>query len=302
MSGFKYCVALDIGGTNLRGTWLDFKGRRDKIFLKKRPQNLSGTKHALTLLIQKIIARCPEKPGIIAVASAGPLDVQKKCYLKTVNMPELDFFPIGSFLEEKFSLPVLLENDAQAAALGEVTYGCLQGEDFALVITLGTGVGTGVILDRKIWRAGHVTGPELGHIFLGGEELCGCGQQGCAETLLNKRALLALATKYGLTTTSVRTLINIGQQDKQKFIRLLQDYGARLGLFIAQLQVMLGLKNICICGGLAHFARLSHKFMRATLEKRLSQRSWWLPDTIKYSSNPDLSALLGMLSLATKQY
>ncbi len=294
----SYYVCLDIGGTNIRGSWVNRDGEHGEIYLKKRPRDLGGTKEVLIEIIDRIIKGCPEKPSLIGIASAGPLDIHNKTYLSTANMKELDFFPIGAFLEHTFSLPTILENDAQAAAMGEITYGCLKGRKNGITITLGTGVGTGVILNGEIWRAAHITGPELGHIFLGGKHTCGCGQVGCAETLLNKKELLNIAERYGFEVSGIKELMKL--EKTESFSKLLKEYGKRLGLFIVQLQVIFGIKNICISGGLVYFASLCKEFISNTIEERLNKRKWWMPQRIEFSDNPNMSAILGMAAIANR--
>jgi glucokinase len=289
-----YFICLDIGGTNIRGTWVSSDGECGELVLIKRPKELEGTKEAILDLIYKIKSLCPYEIKGIGVASAGPLDFEKKIYLKTANMPEVDFFPIGAFLEEKFSCPILLENDAQAAALGEIYFGCLQGEKHGITITLGTGVGTGVVINRKIWRALHITGPELGHIYLGGDRECGCGQIGCAETLLNREGLILLAKKYGLSIQRTKELYEMAKTQDPKAVKVLKEFGGTLGLFISVLQTVFGIKNICISGGMSRVVELCLDAVWQTLNERFKQRKWWLPHKILISKEPNLSALYGM--------
>ncbi len=289
-------VCLDIGGTNIRGTWVNTKGDHGELFTLKRPKLLPHIKESLIYLINKIYLSCPNRPEVIGIASAGPLDHKKKTYLKTANMTELDFFPIGKFLEDKFSLPVFLENDAQASALGEAMFGPFKEKQDSITLTLGTGLGTGVIINKKIWRASHVTGPELGHIYLGGNLRCGCGQIGCAETLLNKNALLKLSKEYGVNLKDPKELYEIAIKDIDPVKEILREYGTRLGLFISQLQVIFGIKNICISGGMSPLARLCDDFIKNTIKTNLVKRKWWQPEEIVYSREPNLSALYGMMA------
>jgi glucokinase len=217
-------------------------------------------------------------------------------YLKTSNMPELDYFQAGDFLKSEFGLPVRMENDAQAAALGEVWKGGLAGESQAVVLTLGTGVGSGVIMQDNIWRAGHFTGPELGHIYLGLESGrgCGCGQHGCAETWLNKQALLDLALEKGYNLFDLRELQPILEQEEAWGKEIMQEYGIRLGLFLSILQVVFGFKSLGLSGGLSAYFTYCQDFVWNCLQQRFRYRQWWLPERIVPSPEPELSAVLGM--------
>jgi glucokinase len=288
-------ACLDMGGTNLRGTWIDTFGNRGEVLLRERPRTLEGTKAALLQLIAGIQENAPEAVRGVGLASAGPLDHERGCYLQTSNMPELDHFPVAEFVRERTGLPLLLENDAQSAGLGEVWNGALAGGEDAVVITLGTGVGSGVIFQGRIWRAAHFTGPELGHIHLGfGRPECGCGQVGCAETWLNKQALLDLFAERGCAVPDLRQGMERIRQEDLECVEVMAEYGRRLGLFLSILQVAFGLENIGISGGLSHFLPYCREAIWEVLRKRFSKRQWWLPDRIEASPDPEMSALWGV--------
>lgn len=288
-------ACLDLGGTNLRGTWIDASGNRGEVVLRGRPRTLEGTRDALLRIIEEIRVSAPEALRGVGLASAGPLDHVSGRYLQTSNMPELDHFRVADFVEERTGLSFVLENDAQAAALGEVWNGALTGSRDAVVLTLGTGVGSGVVFQGRIWRAGHVTGPELGHVHLGfGRPRCGCGQVGCAETWLNQRALLDLFTERGCFVSDLRQGLERIRDEDPRALGVMEEYGRRLGLFLSILQVVFGLQSIGISGGLSHFLPHCQDTVWRTLRERFHQRQWWLPERIQASPDPEMSALWGM--------
>jgi glucokinase len=211
-------------------------------------------------------------------------------------MPELDFFRVGDFIKAQTGLKVTMDNDAQAAALGETWQGCLAGEQRAVVITLGTGVGSGVIMDGRIWRADHFTGPELGHLYLGPgrRKRCGCGQVGCAETWLNREALMDLFQGEGLPGSDLREYHQAAAQGDARVLKVMNRYGRRLGLYLSSLQVVFGVQSFGLSGGLSSFVPFCEPSIWAVLKKRFQHRSWWLPKRIAVSSDPEMSALLGM--------
>jgi glucokinase len=214
-------------------------------------------------------------------------------------MPELNCFAIGEYLENRYGLPLLMENDAQAAALGEVWKGCLEGVTEAVVLTLGTGIGSGVIRNGMIWRANHSTGPELGHIYLGPgrKKVCGCGQVGCAETWLNKQALIDLFHKDGFQVFELRDILGLVQKQDPQVIRIIRQYGHRLGLYISMLQVVFGCDHIGLSGGMSHFVPFCLDTIWQTLRHRFVSRQQWLPKSIGYSPDPEMSGLYGMARL-----
>jgi len=292
-------ACIDLGGTNIRGAWVDVSGGRGAIALISRPRTLDGTKEALLSLIASIQNDAPDRIRGVGLATAGPLDHRTQQYLQTSNMPELNFFRVGDFISRETGLTVAMENDGQAAALGETWQGCLAGEQQAVVITLGTGVGSGVIMEGRIWRANHFTGPELGHLYLGPGrgKRCGCGQVGCAETWLNKKALLDLFLEEGLVGSDLRELHQSLPDRDHRAAKVMGRYGRRLGLFISSLQVGFGFQGVGLSGGLSAYVPYCQQHIWATLKKRFQDRSWWLPERIVASPDPEMSALLGMAKI-----
>ncbi len=298
LEDFHGVICLDIGGTNIRGCWFSCFSQ-GKVLLKKRPHNREGTLMAFKDLVREIMDEAPKELEIkaIGIATAGPLDVEKKMYLSTANMPEMDMFPLGRFVEDTFSLPCVMENDAQAAAVGEFFHGGKEEVQDLLLITLGTGVGTGVILKGRLWRAAHITGPELGHVFMGGKTRCGCGQRGCAETMLSSRALKGIVREEMKRELSIRDLIYLCQSGERGVVPVLKRYGNRLGKFLCILQTIFGIKYICISGGMSKLFPFIEEYVWQMLEQELDKRRWWLPQGIYSARDPDMSALYGMFEI-----
>jgi len=297
-------ICLDLGGTHVRGTWLDEQGKHGPVLVLPRKKTLEGTKEVLSELIIRLKSDCPSQVQKIGLASAGPFDRQGKVYLSPTNMPELSGFKVGSFIQEQFALDVILENDAQAAALGEVWQGGLKGEKHAIVLTLGTGVGSGVIFNTRIWRGAHDTGPELGHIYLGSGlgEKCGCGQVGCAETWLNKKALLDLFAKHELALNDPKEIWPYLKNGHAGSFKALREYGHRLGLFLTQLMIIFDIKAIGLAGGISGLSRYFLTGTWITIKQRLQKRPWLWPEKIVTSPDPQMSALWGMASLMRGDY
>ncbi|MFP4128957.1 MAG: ROK family protein [Desulfonatronovibrio sp.] len=294
-------ISIDLGGTNLRGTWIDKSGRTGEVRIVSRPKSLKGTQEALSEIIKKLKSECPEKVREIGLASAGPMDFEQGVYLNPTNMPELKDFNLKKYIANTTGLKVILENDAQAAALGEIYKGCLAGEKDAMVFTLGTGLGSGVIIDRKIWRGKLPAGPELGHLYLGpGRKVrCGCGQVGCAETWLNSAALKDLARQNRVELDSLKQLDNYLLRKDAQAIKTLEQYGHRLGLYLCQVAVVFGITNVALGGGLSRLGPYFIESARKTLSHRLFQRKWLIPEKICCSPEPEMSALWGMCFLMT---
>ncbi|MFB5190536.1 ROK family protein [Alicyclobacillus fastidiosus] len=132
------------------------------------------------------------------VGLAGFMDVEKGWIEESVNLHWYDV-PMGELLEKALGKPVRMDNDANVAALGEVWLGAGRSARTALCVTLGTGVGGGIVIDGRIHRGVSTMAGEIGHIQVKNDgELCNCGHRGCLETLSSATALVRHAKEAGL--------------------------------------------------------------------------------------------------------
>jgi len=189
-------IGIDIGGTNIAAGAVTDDG---KILCKSSVPTLR-TRAAKDILADiqslcsNVIADSGETPKAIGIGAPGTIDSKNGKIVYSCNLPFLDY-PICDILSQHFSVPSNIENDANVAALAEYA---VRGEkcDCFVMITLGTGVGGGVILNGNIFRGGNCAGAELGHITLIKDGLpCGCGRKGCWESYASARALVAMAEK-----------------------------------------------------------------------------------------------------------
>jgi glucokinase len=188
--GAPLLLGLDLGGTKVAWAAGDASGgvrthgRRDTEPSgdpRRDVARLADDLRALTAEIGEDLARVT----LVGVSVPGPFDADTGTVLHPPNLPGWDEVPIRTWLEEALDLPIFLENDANAAALAEWRFGAAQGARHALYLTMSTGVGGGLILDRKLYRGVHGAAGEVGHIQLEWDgELCGCGLRGCAEAYL----------------------------------------------------------------------------------------------------------------------
>ncbi len=186
-------LSYDLGGTKLAAAIVNARGQiLDQIWVQV---NLEKGKEAviqqLADLGKVLLEKYPETSRI-GVASAGPLDPKKGELLDPTNFVNSEGswgkVPLSKILKRKLKLSVYLENDAAAAALAENWIGASKGYQNAISITLGTGLGTGIICNGKLTRAGRHLHPEAGHQILRANDssaICACGNLGCAEAYLS---------------------------------------------------------------------------------------------------------------------
>jgi glucokinase len=269
--GGPLVIAIDIGGTNLRAALVD---RRGRIFARQRHATVltrSGLVAQLTDIIRK--ARTKEsRVAAVGIGFPGPMKIKKGIVLTPPNIPDCANLPLKKILEKATRLPVFLENDANAAALGEYWIGAAKGAHSVLCLTLGTGIGGGIVLDGKVWRgAGDVAG-ELGHITVkpGGRK-CGCGKRGCLETYASasgvartararirrgdRSAILRLA---GGKISAVNSAVvhRAAMQGDRAAREVLHETGRILGAAIGNLLNVLNPAVVVLTGGLARAGSL----------------------------------------------
>jgi glucokinase len=190
----KYVVGIDLGGTKINGAISDLKGN----IIKKLtvPTGASEGEDVVNNNIVSVIEKVIFDAGInieeikgIGIGAPGPLDSKKGIILSSPNLPYLNF-NIITMLENRFKLPVVLDNDANIGAIGEFVFGIGKGTENMVYMTVSTGVGAGVILNGKIYRGSTSNAAEIGHITVSQERVkCNCGNYGCLEVMASGTAI-----------------------------------------------------------------------------------------------------------------
>ena len=187
-------IGIDIGGMSIKGAAVDSNGRVyerfSMPFIKGEPGEV--TIHKLAEMVKEYIAanKLEKKIVGIGIGSPGTLDIEHGIvnYANNLGWNEL---PVADLMNETLPYPVRLTNDANAASLGEAKYGAGKSYQTIIMLTLGTGVGGGVIIDGKLFEGNQGKGGELGHtvIVVDGEP-CTCGRKGCLEAYASASALI----------------------------------------------------------------------------------------------------------------
>lgn len=192
----NYIIGIDIGGSYIKSGIVKYDG--EIVASMKIPTPLSVGVGSMENVFKTIAARLTEQAGItkeniigVGVGSAGAVDssLGEVCFAANLTMER---FPLASVAEEALGLPVKVANDANCACLGEWKFG--SGKNFSdmILVTLGTGVGGGIIVDNKLLTGNRGAGGEIGHMLLckGGRQ-CSCGRKGCFEAYVSGGALVS---------------------------------------------------------------------------------------------------------------
>ena len=191
----RYVYAIDVGGTKVELAVGDETGRllaTDRV----ATGDLGRQDAIVAALSERLRTLTPVgiHPDAVGVGSPGPLDSRAGRLLKPSNLPGWEFLEIENKLSAAMGLPVTLENDATAAALGEWQYGAGQGTDDMVYVTVSTGVGAGIIAHGDLIRGAAANAGELGHVIVNFEGApCHCGLTGCLETEASGTALARMA-------------------------------------------------------------------------------------------------------------
>jgi glucokinase len=193
----EYSIGLDLGGTNLRAAAIGKSGEMlEKI---SGVTNFTEGREAVLADIATAILTLREKYGPAGLAGIGVgvpgfIRIKEGFVTGSNNLPYLENFPVRDDLAQRIGAPVILENDANAAALGEQWIGAGRGVDDLVLLTLGTGIGGGIISGGRVLRGFVGMAGEMGHMtVIPNGNPCGCGNQGCLEKHASATAVTAMA-------------------------------------------------------------------------------------------------------------
>ena len=182
-----FTVGIDLGGTNIAIGLCDenlniLDRMKKKTEAERTPDEIVRDMAALTLKIIERNKLCTEVIGYVGIATPGIVDAERGIIVKCCNLPFRNY-PLRERMTELLGVKVYIENDANAAALAEALVGAARGTKNSVMLTLGTGVGSGIIIGGKIFTGGlNSAGAELGHIVIKADgRQCACGRRGCVE-------------------------------------------------------------------------------------------------------------------------
>jgi glucokinase len=306
-------VAADLGGTHLRVATVDLNGHIHFRFKQITPH--AGSADEIVNALVHAVRECESKSAVsesiraISVAVPGTVNVEKGIVVKVPNVSSLDGFPLVAALESELGRTAILENDANAAALGEMWQGAARGRRSIICVTLGTGVGGGIILDGKLWRGADGSAGEIGHMCLDpfAGPPCNCGGRGCLEVYASATAIVrmmrealahyphsSLHASRGITAEEI---YRAGLAGDELALEVFRRMGAYLGIGLANLINILNPELIVIGGGVVNGWELFEKHM----SEKIAERAFPSPatrGTVVRAECGDDAGLLGAAHLA----
>ncbi len=308
----RLVFAADLGGTHLRAAVIDENGRIYHRVKRSTPHAVQAIEIVVSLAeaARECESKTRESGAILtsSIAVAGTVNVEEGIVLTAPNIPSLANFNLKEAIENELQRPALIENDANAAAVGEMWQGAARGASSSICITLGTGVGGGIILNGQLWRGADWSAGEVGHMAVDPLEgvACGCGSRGCLEVWASATAIVRMTSE--LLPLFPESLLNkideltsekihkAGSQGDELAIKVFRRMSVALGIGLANLVNVLNPQMIVIAGGVANGWDLFAD--QATQEMR--RRAFPLPGAnvqIKRGQCGDNAGLLGAARL-----
>lgn len=302
----KYIIAVDLGGTNIKAAIVSqqsivnsqqSKDQKIKILKKisvatKSYKSKGALIEGLSRLSLELIQSLNIKKGAVAgigIGAPGLIDSEKGIIRQLVNIKGFREVPLKKLMEKKTGLSVFLDNDVNVMTLGELYHGAGKGARNMLCLTLGTGVGGGVVIDGDLYRGSGLAAGEVGHMPLNETgPACACGGFGCMEKAVGNRYIVSAALKkIRAGRGSVITKLAGGKLDKitpeiihaaakkgdAAAISVWRETGAHLGVTLAGVINLLNPDRIVIGGGVAEAGR----FLFDAVKKTIRQRAMKIP-------------------------
>jgi glucokinase len=272
----KYVIGVDVGGTNVKLGVLNPSGKvlsRMSFGTKTYIQNCETLIEAVCEAVLAIAG----KEGLlkkdiagVGIGLPGLIDVDKGVVRVLPNIPGWSDVPLKRIMEKKLGLLVRLENDVNMITLGEWEYGAGKGIENLICITLGTGVGAGLVLNNHIYRGSGFAAGEIGHMPLNEDgPACSCGGWGCFERYVgNKRLQKEAAKMFGKEDISLEDVYRRAVEGKNKALKFWEVVGKRVGNGLVGPVNLLNPECIIMGGGISR----SLEFMKPAIEKVIRER------------------------------
>jgi glucokinase len=250
----EYSIGLDLGGTNLRAAAVDRTGRMlNKV--SGKTQYSEGRDAIIGDMVEAIETMRNQfgKQNLagIGIGVPGFISLEEGVIKNSANIPALENFPIRDEIGTLLGHKIILENDANAAALGEKWIGAGRDVDDLIMLTLGTGIGGGIISKGKVLRGVNGMAGELGHITVVPNGYpCGCGNRGCVEKHASATAIVAMAKLLGLgDNLSSQGVFDLAMAGNEKAIMIFRSVGECIGIVVAMLINSFNFPLYLIAGG-----------------------------------------------------
>jgi glucokinase len=250
-----YSIGVDLGGTNLRAAAIDSTGQvlarvSDKANFDAGPERVAGEIARIADNIRRKIDDA--SLAGVGIGVPGFVDIEAGVILGAVNLPGFIGFPVRDRIQQHLGTPIILENDANAAALGEMWLGAGQNVADLILLTLGTGIGGGIISGGKVLHGFRGMAGEFGHMtVIPDGNPCGCGNCGCLEKHASASAIIAMGRMmhFGREIQSAADVYALAVEGNERAKRVFETMGRALGIALASLINIFNFPLYLLSGG-----------------------------------------------------
>ncbi|HEY0213361.1 MAG TPA: ROK family protein [Paenirhodobacter sp.] len=264
-------LVFDLGGTQMRAALVDGRGGMLASASADTPAHsgVAAVVQGLSALARRVMAGQPA-PAMAGLCAPGPLDADRGVMISPPTLTGWHDVPIRDLLAAELGLPVTLENDANAAALGEAVLGAGRGMDTLVFVTISTGIGAGIVVNGQILRGRQGLAGEIGHMKMTDHgPTCLCGATGCFETLASGSALgLRLARDTGAAQAPTgQQVAEAARRGDPAALAAIQAHGRAMGRGFSNIFHLLAPDALVIGGGLSQAFDLLAPAVAAEIER-----------------------------------
>lgn len=275
--GGMYTIGVDVGGTNIKLGIVDSLGRvryrtvlETKRYVRHKNRLIDALIHAVQELVRDNQIAWKEILGV-GIGLPGLVDFQKGVVISITNIPGWRNVPLRDIVRKKLKVPVHIDNDVNLITLGEWKFGAGRGFRNLVCMTLGTGVGGGLIFNNALYRGEGFAAGEIGHIPINEQgPACGCGGYACLEHYVGNRTLLSKAAKiFKNKDIGLPDVYRLASQGNTRALEFWNEAASHLGSALTGLINLLNPRLIIIGGGVSN----NLKFMRKTILRVINRRA-----------------------------
>jgi len=270
----RYIIGIDCGGTNLKiGLFNGSLSLIEKRVIstatfKTKAALINGFTHAITDILRQRNLHARSVLGV-GIGLPGPVNAQKGIVYSLTNIRGWNAVPLKRVLQKRLGFPVFIDNDAKVMSLAEAERGAAKGYRYAVCLTLGTGVGGGIVQDGRLYRGSHNAAGEFGHlpVSIDGPR-CNCGGRACLETYVgNNRIHKDIVAIFGkdLSLEKVSALARAGNR---KALAVWNNVGTYLGVALVGIVNVFNPDCIVIGGGVANAGPVLFNRLKEIVSKR----------------------------------
>ncbi|SHE84446.1 glucokinase [Caldanaerobius fijiensis DSM 17918] len=322
MSDKKYIVGVDLGGTKLSTVIINKSG--EILARANVPTDAQKGPDAVIQKIKDTIHQVMDEVGAtvddlegIGIGSPGPLDAETGVIKFTPNLPGWINIPLKDKVQEEFNVPIKVDNDANAAAVGEGTFGAGKGVKNFVYITVSTGIGGGAFIEGKLFHGENSNGAELGHttIDMHGPQ-CGCGNYGCWEALASGTAFTKFAIdglKHGRRKSLILDMVNgdlekidakivfdAARKGDEYALEMVEREAELLGVGISNIINNFNPRRIIIGGGMSNDLDMMYDRIMKEIDKRALKANAEVVEIVRAKLGKD-AGVLGAAALILNQ-